>query len=474
MFHRRWLRMGMVSLLLSSLLVPVTLRAQALGVPQLVISQLKITSSAGQFVTLYNQSDNILDLGQYEIDYLSSSGKLSSLPVSGQLAPHSFYMLSDDQARLCYQVTVNAVSLGFATTSGTLQIWGLSSDKASKQLQDGVTWASKATAGAVMLPTQNGTSSVSLLRQPTDASGNPQVLSPSAGNWQAVTPDAANPCALDIVNTTTPAASPSVNPGIQLTIGQAPPATIVSLVSDDNSAASGGPSLPNADVGLSAPQLTELLPNPNGSGNDDTDEYIELYNSNPVSFDLSGFTLQAGTTTKHNYVFPTGTMLPPQSFTALFSAATGLSLSNSGGQVDLLDPFGNTLSRSDVYGTAKDGQAWALANGKWYWTAQATPGAANVIKQVVTAKSSKAKAASSKSTKGGGSGVKGASTTAATSAGATSGTTETSSPAPIHPYVLAAVGVLAVGYGVYEYRHDLGNRIHQLRANRAARRKAGR
>ena len=475
MRRKRWLRVGMVSLLLSPLWIgPVSIRAQALGVPQLVVSQLKVTSSAGQFVTLYNQSETTLDLSQFEIDYLSSSGKLSSLPVAGQLAPHGYYMLSDDQVRLCYQVTVNAVSLGFATTSGALQVWSLNADKTAKQLEDSVSWANKVTTGAVTLPTQNSSGSVSLLRQPTDAAGGPQLTGPSAGGWQAVTPDVADPCVLDVVNTTTPVASPVVNPGNQLSIGQAPPATIISLVSDDSSAGQGGPSLPSSDVGRAAPQLTELLPNPLGAGNDDSDEYIELYNSNPTSFDLSGFTLQTGTTTKHNYVFPAGTLVPPQSFTALFSTDTGLSLSNSGGQADLLDPFGNTLSRTDAYGTAKDGQAWALANGHWYWTTQATPGAANVVKQVVTSASSKTKTARSKAGKGSGA-VKGASTaTAATAGSAASGAADATAPAPIHPYVLAAVAALAVGYGVYEYRHDLGNRFHQFRTNRAARRAARR
>ena len=70
-------------------------------------------------------------------------------------------MLSDDQVRLCYQMTVNAVSLGFATTSGPLQIWQLSADKLSKQLQDSVSWASKTTAGSVTLPAQNNTNTVS-------------------------------------------------------------------------------------------------------------------------------------------------------------------------------------------------------------------------------------------------------------------------------------------------------------------------
>jgi hypothetical protein len=40
----------------------------------------------------------------------------------------------------------------------------------------------------------------------------------------------------------------------------------------------------------------------------------------------------------------------------------------------------------------------------------------------------------------------------------------------VHPLVLAGVGGLAVAYAIYEYRHDLANRLFQLRGYFAARR----
>ena len=145
--------------------------------------------------------------------------------------------------------------------------------------------------------------------------------------------------------------------------------------------------MPAADIGLMAPTVTEILPNPTGSGNDSTDEFIELYNPNPGSFDLTGFSLQSGTTTCL-YTFPAGTTLPASGFTAFYSKTTGLSLSNSGGQAKLLDPFSNAIAVSGPYGTANDGQAWALAKGKWYWTTSPTPDQANVIHEPPVKKSS--------------------------------------------------------------------------------------
>jgi len=223
------------------------------------------------------------------------------------------------------------------------------------------------------------------------------------------------------------------------------------------------------DTGLASPQITELLPNPTGTGNDDTDEFVELYNPNTAPFDLSGFTLQTGLTTTHSYVFPEDTVLPASASVAFYSVDTGLSLSNTTGQAALLDPFGNVLGQSDVYGTAKDGQSWSLAKGKWYWTTNATPNTANVIQQPVVSTKTSSKSATGKSATATTGNVKGASTVATANSNLQN---EPSAPAPIHPLVLAAIGVIAVGYGIYEYRHDIANKLYEFRRNRTVRRTA--
>jgi len=288
--------------------------------------------------------------------------------------------------------------------------------------------------------------------------------------WQSADLDPAVSCQLNVA-----ASSSSPATSISSTLVPAatqPPVTIVSVAGA--SADDVAPAIPAADIGLQTPQINELVPNPEGTGTDETDEFIELYNPNAVPFYRLGFTLQTGTATKHNYMFPDGTILPPQSFTAFYSADTDSTLSNSSGQAALVDPLGNTISQSDPYGTAKDALAWAFGEGTWTWTTQPTPNAANVIKQVAAAKSSKSstqKATSTTKT----SAVKGASTTKSGSAAAPAtapAAEEKPAAPPIHRYVLAAVAVMGVGYGIYEYRHDLGNRLHQLRANRAARRSA--
>ncbi|MGH7249718.1 MAG: lamin tail domain-containing protein, partial [Minisyncoccia bacterium] len=278
---------------------------------------------------------------------------------------------------------------------------------------------------------------------------------PIAGeSWQAVQPKQDDPCNLvTFVAPGTPVGSP---PASLLLPGSPPPATIISLVSGSNSSSGG---LPTADVGLMSPELTELLPNPASPQSDSEDEFTEIYNPNSVTFDLSGFKLQTGTTTKHTYTFPAGTTIAAKTFAAYPSANISISLTNSSGQVWLLDPNDNIISQTDAYTNAQDGQAWALANGKWYWTTTPTPGSANII----TGNSS----GSSKSGSGVGT-VLGTTTTASPTS--SSFNDNPNQPTPIHSSVLVGVGVLALLYGVYEYRQDIANYIYRFKRYRTARR----
>lgn len=434
--------------------------------PSLVVSQLKITSSNGQFITLYNATNSSLNMSNYQLEYFNNydltkatSSKL--IDLSGTLPAHGYYMVSDDSLLLCYQLTVDSVSLDFSSTAGLVDILGLAQTSpgvsATPVLEDYVGWSKTAASGAQTLPTNVN---AFLQRQPVDGQNNPAVSGPGSGSWQTVQPDPNNACGL-VSATGTPLASPASLS--QLLPGSEPAATIVPGDSSDD-ASPPAPSLPNADVGLKAPIITELLPNPAGTGNDGTDEFVELYNPNTTAFDLSGFSLQAGTTSLHTTSFPSGTTLPPQAFTAFYSADTGLSLSNSGGQVMLLDPFSNAISATNVYGAAIDGQAWALANGQWYWTTTPTPNAANVINKPVsskkTSKTSKSKTAKATGTAKTNSAKSHSSANSTSSSGDQS---DTPSSTPIHVWTLALVASLALLYGTYEYRSDLANRIHQFR-----------
>jgi Lamin Tail Domain len=448
------------SLMAAGQLWPVS--ARAASAPSLVISQLKITSSNGQFVTLYNPTGLTLDMSKYQLEYfnnydLSKATSSRLISLSGTVPPHGYFMVNDGVYTLCYQLSVDSVSLGLSSTAGLVEVVAFDQSSpggsVSPVLQDYVGWSKIAAAGAQTLPANT---SAFLQRQPVDAANNPAVSTAGLGSWLAVQPASGNAC--NLINSSN---LNNVATGFgQLLPAVEPAATIISA-DDDSAPSNPTASLPAADIGLMTPTVTELLPNPAGSGNDATDEFIELYNPNSSGFDLSGFSLQAGMTSLHTYSFVSGTMLPAGSFTAFYSTITGLSLSNTSGQVKLLDPSGNAISATAAYGTAKDGLAWALANGKWYWTTKLTPGAANIINQPPATKKTTASTSSSKSkTKPTAKTTKIPKTKATASYSSAAATTPSSTP--IHIGTLALVAGLGLLYGAYEYRADLANRFHRL------------
>ena len=217
-----------------------------------------------------------------------------------------------------------------------------------------------------------------------------------------------------------------------------------------------------ADVSLKRPVICT-----GRSGQDD--EFIELYNSNDTSFDLSGYVLEVGLKTKKRYTIPAGTKLPPKAFLALFSVDTNLALSNSGSQVVLADPLGRSLAVSEAYATAKDGQSWILASGKWQWTTKPTPNAINIVSTPVVKSSGikKSKPAAVATIRGSSSQQKDSSKEDdVQQAEAVASTSST----PLHPGVLAVIAFSAILYGAYEYRHDVANKVYKLRSYREARR----
>lgn len=425
--------------------------------PQIVIAQVKITSSNGQFITLYNNTDSALDLSTIQLQYFNSydllkatSGKLISL--TGKVPAHGYAVIDDGPIQACYQMTVNSVSLGLSSTAGFIQVshfFGTTSPQVVSVLDDYVGWSKTAAAGAQTLP---ASTSVFLQRQaPGGGQDYSKIGIPGIGTWIAVNqPDGSAPCDGSAV-------AGVAYSGNKLSSSSTPVPYTTAAVEAASTAA-----IPDDDAGLAAPQISEVLPNPAPPVTDADGEFIELYNSNSSDFDLSGFSLQAGTTTLHKYTFPNGTSIGPHQFLAFYSSDTGLSLSNSDGQVKLLEPGGNVLGQTDEYTEAKDGYAWVVKDGHWQWTTKPTPNAANIIiRPPASGKSSKSSSSKKKTA---------VAITGSSASGSSSGG---SLPGSLHPAILAGIGGMAVVYALYEYRHDLANQLYKFRRYRETRRIAG-
>jgi hypothetical protein len=426
-------------------------QADSQSIPSLVIAQVKITSSNGQFITLYNTTSTTLDMSKYQLEYfnnfdISKATSSRLIALSGLLPPHGYYMVNDSALQVCHQLTVNSVSLGFSSTAGMVSVTGLSQAQAGgvifSQVLDYVAWSKTAANDAQTLPANNAF----LLRRPADLLGNPVVSGPGSGSWVAVTTDPANPCLFTSVsspNTPLTMGAASLLPAVEPEVTYIAETTAQPLVNN---------------LGLMAPLITEILPNPTGTGTDGTDEFIELYNPNTVAFDLTGYKLGAGSSTVRTYSFTEGTTLAPKSYTVFNSSQTKLSMSNTSGQVVLLDPADNIIASTKPYTSAADGQAWILNKGQWAWSVKPTPSAPNVLqappkKQKKSASSKIAKRVMLSSQR---------SNTSATKAASGNPFEDSAAKVPVHTWALALVGAAAVVYGLYEYRQDLGSRIRQF------------
>ncbi len=101
MRRTRQLLLAITAVILSGIFVAgqqLQVEADTVNAPSLVISQLKITSSNGQFVTLYNTTNTTLDMSRYQLEYFNSYdlGKATSsklIALSGTVPPHGYFMV---------------------------------------------------------------------------------------------------------------------------------------------------------------------------------------------------------------------------------------------------------------------------------------------------------------------------------------------------------------------------------------------
>lgn len=490
------------------LLTPLTATAEGqediseLPLPTILITEVQtgagVTGQAGnEFIELYNTTDETIDLTDWQLRYVSATATTVSIdnpsfkvditpPITDgivqQLAPGAHYILRTETMAVSGQVYA-----GNLTASGSLILFGPTDPLTCERTAiDAVAWKAGLLGDGSAVPIPD--TKDRLLVRFVDAQNEYIYTRDNLHDFGAFNPNPPTLQTIALKNTQVIPANAPVTPEPTATTGTTvaePSCTIPdpepdppidppgedsppSITDPEENEDEGGPVVPAGNIGLKPPQISELLPNPASPQKDASDEFIELYNPNASNFDLSGYVLEVGITTKRKYTFPTGTMLPAKTFVAFFSEDTNVSLSNTGSAVRLIDPLDVVLTQSEQYTNAKDGQAWILANGTWQWTTAPTPNAINHVRSpVAKKKATKAKQAAAVKSANSSKKEVAAQEDAQQFVAATTATNT-----PLHPGVLAAVGVFAVLYGAYEYRHDLANKIRIFRTNRAARRAA--
>lgn len=224
--------------------------------------------------------------------------------------------------------------------------------------------------------------------------------------------------------------------------------------------------------------ITEILPDPASPAEDDKDEFIELYNPHDQPVTVRDYVLEAGTNWRYKFILP-DVVLPPHSYLVFTAEQTGITLSNSGTNVRLLDPTEKVIDEAQPYGAAKTGQSWIrLDQGGWQWTLEPTPGAANILheeppKVVASSPAPKAPKATKKAAAATPKPKKPAAVKAAKpkaqkpeiAAPAEQVAQTKSTP---NYWLIGTVVAMAGGYALYEYRHDARNMLRRIREAKKA------
>jgi len=136
-------------------------------------------------------------------------------------------------------------------------------------------------------------------------------------------------------------------------------------------------------IDLPTLKINELLAN--AVGNDDGNEYIEIYNPNDEIVDLSFYKLQVGSGSEKTYSFPLGNYINPHEYKIFTDKDINFTLVNSGSIVSILNTYDDIVDTS-TYGNSDEGMAWALIGSTWQFTNQPTPGSSNLasLEDIVT------------------------------------------------------------------------------------------
>lgn len=446
-----------------------------ISVPEVVIAEVQTgsnTSASQEFIELVNTTEQPVDVSEWRVEYFAANPKnfdtpTRTMPLHGSLPAKAHYLLAS--SGYLVGMANDSFSAGLAATGGHIRLVSIDPDRPTESIaHDLIGWGTAIRPeGAAALVLKAGES----LQRKIDDSGRWVDTNNNAADFTVGAPSPEGfipePEAPD------PEPAPTTDQP-----GDMPTDTTDSETPQDPTQAQPDPvqaALPPIPL-----LITELFPNPASPQTDAADEFIELYNPNDTVVELTGYKLQTGTTYNHSFEFNDQT-IEAHSYKAFYVPETGVVLANSAGKARLIDPSGAVMSETLDYSDAPEGQSWDWDGATWQWSTTVTPGAENQvtskpIEDKKTSTTTKKASSSSSKPKSSAAKVKTASAKVKSSKANGSGAggtqiadTVPAKPAAIHPAVIAGVGGLALLYGVYEYRQDLGNAVQRFRSNRANR-----
>lgn len=124
-------------------------------------------------------------------------------------------------------------------------------------------------------------------------------------------------------------------------------------------------------------QITELLPNSKGS--DIGNEFIEIYNPNDFTVILDDYVFYIGKDNFNKYKFPKELSIEPKEYLAIYNDLIKFTLLNSSSVVKLKLVDDTLIDESDDYIDPKEDMSWSLIDGVWQYTNRLTPGSVNLV-----------------------------------------------------------------------------------------------
>ena len=383
----------------------------------IVISEVSMgseDSASAEFVELYNNSSLVIDISSWSLYYRSAIGtswtKKAAIAPASTISPHTFYLIGTEAGSNTH------LTSGMAQSGGVLQL------RDGKSLvTDMLGWGNaNLSLGS---PSASAQAGESLYRQ-YDESSSTMVDSSDNLNDFYITANE-TPAGLPVVEIEEPQTTSSY-PGII---------------------------------------ISELYPNPPSEQSESSDEFIELYNPNNFDVDLNGWLLKDAS---DNTFIVKNKTIAANSYLVFTSAESHLSLNNTGDVVRLVSPSAQLIDETADYGEAKEGLSWAIVDDSWNWTVSPTPSVTNssiyvenivksvgvtpAIKKVTTKKAATAKPKATKAKKVAASKI---SASAKTQDPTNSSSLANSSLANIWPWLLIALGIGTIGYGIYEYKPEI-------------------
>lgn len=153
--------------------------------------------------------------------------------------------------------------------------------------------------------------------------------------------------------------------------------TLSSSSSSSQSSSSSISSTPSAAITYPGGVfINEILPNPQGP--DETDEWIELYNSNNFDIDLSGWQIKDIIGTPTTYTIPQNTKILANGFLVFKRPDTKIMLNNDQDGLNLLTPDSKIVD-SVVFASAPLNQSYNKTDSGWQWSLVSTPGTKNIV-----------------------------------------------------------------------------------------------